>query len=359
MKPLIKPRILKENDLVATVSLSWGGAGLLRERYERGKKQFENAFGVKIIEMANTLKSPGELYDNPELRLADLMEAFQNPGVKAILTNIGGDDTIRLLRHMTGKHFEIIKNNPKIFLGMSDTTANHFMCFKAGLSSFYSPSLLFGYAENCGIPEYMVENTKKTLFSTEPVGVLPESKEFIVDRVDWGADDTILRPRMNTAPWRYIQGNKIARGRLLGGCMELLNMINGTPLWPKAEDWDGAILFIETSEEKRPPCDLLYTLRNFGAEGILDRIGGILFARPGGEFPEGQEAERDKYIAEYPKYDEVILKACKEYGRADIPIVTNMSFGHTVPQFILPIGAPAEIDPRHKTVSIIESAVQE
>jgi len=84
-----------------------------------------------------------------------------------------------------------------------------------------------------------------------------------------------------------------------------------------------------------------------------------LFARPGGEFPKGQEVERDKWVSEYPKFDEVILQACKEYGRTDIPIVSNMSFGHTLPQMILPMGAMTEINPIAKTVSILESAVSE
>jgi muramoyltetrapeptide carboxypeptidase LdcA involved in peptidoglycan recycling len=361
MKNLIKPNALKPGDAVATVSLSWGGAGLLSGRYEQGKKQFENAFGVKIIEMKNTLKSPDELENSPELRLADFMDALQNPEVKAILTNIGGDDTIRLLRYMTSEHWDIIKNNPKIFMGMSDTTANHFMFFKAGVSSFYSAPTMYGYAENGGIPEYMVENTKKTLFGGDPIGVLPESTEFIIDHLDWSDDETnkILRSRTKTTPWRYIQGNKIVRGRLLGGCLELLNMImNGTSIWPKAEDWDNTILFIETSEEKLPPPYILWMLRNLGAQGILERINGILFARPGGEFDNGQETERDKWISEYPKFDDVILQACKEYDCTDIPIVTNMDFGHTVPQLILPIGVMTEINPIAKTVSILESAVR-
>ena len=48
---------------------------------------------------------------------------------------------------------------------------------------------------------------------------------------------------------------------------------------------------------------------------------------------------------------------CKEYERQDLPIVTNMDFGHTVPQLILPYGITAEINPNLKTVSILEAAV--
>jgi muramoyltetrapeptide carboxypeptidase LdcA involved in peptidoglycan recycling len=349
MKQLIKPYALQKNDLVATVSLSWGGAGLIPARYQQGKKQFEDAFGVKITEMPNALKSPDELYKNPNLRLDDFINAFKNPEVKAILTNIGGNDTIRLLRHMTEEHFDIIRGNPKIFMGMSDTTANHFMCYRAGLSSFYSPSLMFGYAENCGIPEYIKENTKKTLFDTKPIGTLAESKSFIVEHLDWFADtNNLKRARIPATPWRYIQGTMTVQGQLLGGCSELLNMLNGTSLWPKPKDWEDSILFIETSEEISPPSYIMYLLRNFAAQGILYRINGILFARPRGDIAKDEEN----------KFDDTILKVCKESGRTDMPIVTNMNFGHTVPQFILPIGALTEINPIARTVSILEGAVR-
>lgn len=357
MKTLIKPNALKKGDLVATVSLSWGGAGIFRERYEQGKKQFENSFGVKIVEMKNSLCSPQELYNAPQLRLDDLIEAFLNPEIKAILCNIGGSDTIRLLRYMNEKHFKIIKNNPKIFLGMSDTTTNHFMCFKAGLSSFYSPSTMFGYAENGGIPNVIVESTRKTLFATDKIGILNESKEFVVEKVEWDDKNSVERQRIASSPWRYIQGNKIAKGKLLGGCMEVLNMINGTSLWPNIEEWNDTILFIETSEEMPNSDQLLYFLRNMGAQGILNRIKGILFARPGGEFKLDEETQKKKWLDGYLAFDEVILKACKEYDCSDICVVTNMDFGHTVPQLILPIGAMTEIDPKNKRVSIVENAV--
>ena len=45
MRRLIKPCALHPGDRVAAISLSWGGAGLYPERYEQGKRQFEEAFG--------------------------------------------------------------------------------------------------------------------------------------------------------------------------------------------------------------------------------------------------------------------------------------------------------------------------
>lgn len=357
MRHLIKPKALCPGDTIATISLSSGAAGLFPKRYSQGVKQIEETFGIHVIPAPHALCSREELYDHPDWRLADLMWAFENKKVKGILSNIGGDDTIRLLPLMTDKHFETIHNNPKIFMGMSDTTVNHMMCFKAGLSTFYAPSLMFGYAENRGIPEIMIENTKKTLFSGKPIGTLPESKEFIVEVVPWDKPNPPRRERIPSTPWRYIQGDETVSGPLIGGCSDtLMKAIAGTRLWPTLDDFEGAILFLEDCEEQLPPGMLLYWLRGLGAQGILERLSGLLFARPGNAGFKNKEEEQ-KWLANYPEFDKVILKALKEFGRTDMPVVTNMDYGHTLPQLILPYGVKAEINPKKKTVSLLESGV--
>lgn len=357
MKTLIKPKALKPGDTIASISLSSGTAGAFPNRYKQGVRQIEEAFGVHVIPTPHALCSPEEIYNHPDWRLEDFMWAFENKEIKGILSNIGGDDTLRMLPLMTDKHFETIYNNPKVFMGLSDTTVNHMMCFKAGLATFYSPALLFGYAENGGIPEIMIENTKKTLFSTEPVGVLPESKEFIVENVNWGLENPPKRERIPTTPWRYIQGDNVVCGPLIGGCADvMMNTIVGTSLWPQLDDFNNAILFLEDSEEQPPADWVLYWMRNLGAQGILERLSGLLFARPGNNRFKNKEEEQE-WLAKYPDFDKAILKGLKEFGRTDLPVVTNMDYGHTLPQLILPYGVMAEINPQKKTVSLLESGV--
>lgn len=50
----------------------------------------------------------------------------------------------------------------------------------------------------------------------------------------------------------------------------------------------------------------------------------------------------------------MLIKACKEYGRSDLPIISRMDFGHTDPMFVIPYGAEAIIDPVKKTFAINE-----
>lgn len=49
-------------------------------------------------------------------------------------------------------------------------------------------------------------------------------------------------------------------------------MLRGTEVFPKLEDFDDSILFIETSEEKPPTWLIECSLRIYGINGILDRI---------------------------------------------------------------------------------------
>ena len=95
---MIKPEVIQAGDKVAAVSLSWGGPGAIPHRYEAGKRQLQDEFGLKVVEMDHTLHDPDWLWRNPQARADDLMQAFSDPSIKAIISTIGGDDSIRLLK---------------------------------------------------------------------------------------------------------------------------------------------------------------------------------------------------------------------------------------------------------------------
>ena len=94
------------------------------------------------------LRDPNWISRNPQARADDLMQAFADPSIKAIISMIGGDDSLRILPYID---LDVIRSNPKIFMGYSDTNVTHFACWKAGLSSFYGPSFMAGFAENGGL----------------------------------------------------------------------------------------------------------------------------------------------------------------------------------------------------------------
>ena len=108
-KNLIVPKKLQSGDKIATVSLSWGVAGdsPFSQRYKIGVERMKNLFGLKVIAMPNSLKSSDYLSKNPQARAEDLMQAFSDPKIKAIISNIGGNDTLRLHPFMSSylNHF--------------------------------------------------------------------------------------------------------------------------------------------------------------------------------------------------------------------------------------------------------------
>lgn len=52
-----------------------------------------------------------------------------------------------------------------------------------------------------------------------------------------------------------------------------------------------------------------------------------------------------------------LLKVLDEEGLDDLPVITQMDFGHTCPTFTIPYGRLAEINCIDKTFSILESGV--
>jgi len=345
---MIKPQKLQPGDKVATVSLSWGGPGTIPHRYEAGKKQLQDEFGLIVVEMPHTLKDAGWLHRNPQARAEDLMLAFSDPTIKGIISPIGGDDSIRLLPYLD---LDVIRSNPKIFMGYSDTTITHLACFKAGLATFYGPAIMAGFAENGGMFSYMVESVRKTLFSTEPAGnIAPNIGGWTVEMLDWAdpANQTRRRKLNPATGWRFLQGRGVRRGHLIGGCFEVLDWLRGTEFWPAVDVWQDAILFLETSEDAPSPEVVKYGLRTYAALGILQRLSGILFARPGG--PISPEKFED--------YDKVLLQVVgEEAGLSDFPLITGMDFGHTDPMFVLPYGIQARIDCDRHRFEIVENAV--
>jgi len=342
---LIKPSRLQKGDKVATVSLSWGGAGNenLLWRYELGKRRLEQQFGLCVVEMENTLKGSDYLYANPDKRAKDLMDAFSDESIKAIFSCIGGDESIRMLPYID---FDVIKKNPKIFIGYSDTTITHLMCVKAGLSSFYGLSILAELAENNQIFDYTAHWLEKVLFDASPIGLIPAAEQWTGERIEWNIENSAIQKTMQqNKGYEFLQGSTTVKGRLFGGCIEVLEMAKGTSLWLDSEMFNDTILFFETSEDMPPPSYLEYWLRNYGSQGILQKAKAIIFGKP----------YQEKY---YDEYKTSIIKIVSELGLNELPIIYNMSFGHNQPMCILPYGATVEVNCNENTFSILESGVR-
>jgi muramoyltetrapeptide carboxypeptidase LdcA involved in peptidoglycan recycling len=162
-----------------------------------------------------------------------------------------------------------------------------------------------GLGENKGIFPYMTNSLRRTLFSHEPIGFIEYNKQgWTYERLDWKDTANQYKARALNHPtrWKLLQGDGIVAGHLLGGCAEVLEFLKGTVYWPSLQEWKGAILFIETSEEAPSPLLLERWPRNYGSQWILQVLAGILVGRPGGNISENL----------FDAYDDTILKVARQ-----------------------------------------------
>ena len=343
---MIKPKQLKPGDKVAVVSLSKGllGEPNMIHKFEIAKKRLKDDFGLELVAMPNALKGMEFVYKHPELRAKDLMDAFKDPSIAGIICATGGDDTIRLLPYID---YDVIKNNPKIFTGYSDTTANHLMLYKAGLVSFYGPTIMCDFGQYTKMFDYTAEAVNNIFFKDSAGLEIKSSPVWSDDFIPWGEEnmDKQLKTRPEEHGYELLQGSGTVEGCLLGGCMEVLQISNGTIIWPSLDEWKDKILLLETSDEKPTPDQLKYFMRNFGAQGIFDVIKGILVGKPAGE-------------TYYEEYKDVIKKMLKENHAENLPVLYNINVGHAAPIGILPLGTKVKVDFNNKRIFLVESATE-
>jgi muramoyltetrapeptide carboxypeptidase LdcA involved in peptidoglycan recycling len=345
MSMLVRPRRLQKGGRIAAVSLSWGGPATFPHRYEAGKRQLESAFGVEVVEMPHALADAATLAQDPAARADDLHRAFADPDIAGVVSTIGGDDSIRLLRHLD---LELLAANPKVFLGYSDSTILQMALLRAGVTSFYGPTIMAGFGENGGLHDYLVEGVRRTLFEPEAPLEWPENRDgWTVEHLDW-SDPASQQRRRELRPssgWRW-HGGSTREGTTVVGCLEVLDFLRGTAWWPSL---DAAVLLLETSEDQPPPARVTYLLRSMAATGELRQLAGIVFGRPGGA---------DLPVDEHLAYDEAILRVVRdEEGLDELPVVTNVDLGHTDPIWTVPQGIQLRIDPAASTLTFLEPAV--
>ena len=329
---MIKPKKLNKGDTVAILSPSWGGPSVFPHIYESGIETLEN-LDLKIKEFPSARKEADYLYKNPEFRAKDINDAFTDKEVKAIFVSIGGDDSVRILPFL---NTDLILKNPKIIIGYSDASTFLTYLNQMGLVTLHGPSIMAGFSQWSELGEEHQKHVKTILFDN------PENYEYRPYNFycngypDWSLKINTgkINKKHKGKGWRILQGSGSVCGRLFGGCIEVLEFMKSTKFWPNDDFWNGKILFLETSENKPTPEQVKRILRNYGMQGIFNKISALLIGRP-----------RDYSEEEKKELDESILKVVNtEFKNTSLSIITNMDFGHTDPQWILPLGVKAEID---------------
>lgn len=331
---------------VAIVSLSSGvlGERFVRHELEIGVRRLEE-HGLDVRFMPHALKGIDYVRDHPEARAADLLQAFRDPEVGMILCAIGGDDTYRLLPHLF-EHDELAEVvSDKAFLGFSDTTINHLMLHKLGIRTFYGQSFL---ADVCELEREMLPYTRRyfeELITTGRIGEITPSDTWYESRENnggFGADQ--MGVPLVTHPnggFELLQGSPTFSGKILGGCLDSLYDLFDCKrypdmpvlgkrygIFPSADEWQGRILLLETSEERMSPEKCRSALGFLKDAGVFGAVSGVLVGKPIDGLNEQEYKEALVEVVDNPS----------------LPVVCNLSVGHAMPRCIVPFGVEAQVD---------------
>jgi muramoyltetrapeptide carboxypeptidase LdcA involved in peptidoglycan recycling len=343
MRPeLIVPPKLSPGDRVAVVSPSWAAPEAFPARHMLAMEFIERELGLVVVEYPTTRRSAA-----PRERAADLMAAFADRSVRAVLATIGGADQLTVLRHLDPA---VVRADPKPFLGFSDNTNLLNWLWNQGIASYHGGSTMVHLARTGGPHPISYLSLRDALFARVD-RPLAEPAEFSEDEVDWADPSPSAAAPVQPAPgWTWHQPATAVTAPTWGGNLEVLHWLLAANRWIRpVEDYAGCVLLIETSEELPPAREVYRILRNAGERGLLARFPAVLVARAKAAFfgrPANPE-ERQAYRADQRA---AVLRAFAEY-HPNAMIVFDVDFGHTDPQYVLPYGGLITVDGLNRTIT--------
>lgn len=334
--PLVHPPKARPGDRVAVLSPSFAAPQHFPAVHEQAMTRLREVTGLEPVEYPTTRRQ-----GSPEERAHDLMAAFADPSIRAVLATIGGDDQIRLLRHLDP---DVVRADPKPYLGYSDNTNLLSWLWHQGISAFHGGSMQVHLGAGPRVDDEHAASLRAALLTGERLEVTEpaESEDF---GVDW-ADPAALTQngeREPSEPWSWHGPRRSATGRTWGGCLDVIPWIaTAGHLTADLDAFDGAILLLETSEELMPAREVGHVIRSLGERGLLERCAGICVSRPPTSSFEVRRTS-DERRALRREQAEVVVETTQRYAPQAV-VCIGVSFGHTRPHWVLPYGGEMTLD---------------
>lgn len=302
---MIRPKPLKKGD---TIGLIGASSPTPSERIKPAIEAMEK-LGLKVIAGESCYASHGYLSGKDELRARDINRMFKNPSIAGVFCIRGGYGSARLLELLD---FNIIKSNPKLFVGYSDVTALHIAFNQTcELITFHGPMPSTELYK--GVDSYTMDHYLNSIFSDKPLGLIQAPKGVETKTLVGGSSEGILT----------------------GGNLSLVAASIGT----KYEiDTKGKILFLEEVDEEPYRIDRM--LIQLKQSGKLDSAVGIIL----GSWTNCIAEEPEKSLTLKEIFEELIAPLNK-------PTIYDFPCGHSLPSVTLPLGAKVRIDDNSVFVS--------
>jgi muramoyltetrapeptide carboxypeptidase len=311
--PTIHPSRLKPGDSVAIVApagpiehrdgLNLGISALQRMGF---RPRFEDRIFQSFRYLAG----------NDTDRAEELMRAFEDPEIRAVIGLRGGYGCSRLMPFLNERR---LRNFPKLFMGFSDLTTLHmFFRRRFGWVTIHGPMAI-------------------TLGKATPD---QESHLFSL------LTDPDYHPSLRFAQLETWKPG-IAEGTLVGGCLSIVAACIGTPYEIKTE---GKIIFLEDQGESPYRLDRMIT--HLRLAGKLKGISGLLL----GDFIDCDPSQGD---SSHRQSGYTVKEALQEILKdLDVPILAGFPAGHGSIHWALPLGLRVRIDATSRSVEFLDSVVR-
>ncbi len=305
----MKVKKLQKNDTIGFIIAS------SYNRQQERMQVLENiihSLGYKVKYGKTVYLKDGYLAGDDEARVQDIHDFFLDDEVKAIVCFKGGFGASRIMDKID---YQLIKEHPKLFVGLSDVTAL--------LNNFYKYASLPTIHGEVGI---LLGSSKCDQVSKD------DFKKLLYDntkgRILYGENAKTLVPG-------------IVEGEIVGGNLCLISDLHGTPY---EVDFEDKIVLIEEVEE--PPYNIDRMFAQLRLSKNITKAKGFVF----GYFTDCQGEEGEQ------TYQSLI----KEYFQnLNVPVMYDFPTGHEFPLLNVPIGLKVSMNTQTKTITILEELYED
>lgn len=301
---MVFPENLKPGD---TIGLAAPAFPVTQEKRDAGVALLEHmGFRVSVGECLEQLYNcHGYLAGEAKKRAQDLNRMFGDPQIKAIFCVRGGYGSAHIMKYLD---YDLIRRNPKIFVGYSDLTNLHSALNQiCGLVTFHGPMVISNMIQP-GFEGYSRESLFRAL------GMRPgEEMEFL--NPPEAPKIGVLRPGQ-------------AQGVITGGNLSLVTGSIGTFYQP---DTRGKVLFLEDIEESIPRLDMYITHLEYA--GMMEHAAAVVL----GNF---EGCDNSRYDGTY-SLEEFLHDRFKDYR---IPVLYRVASDHSKPMGTIPMGTVCRVD---------------
>ena len=302
---------LVKGDKIGVVAPSSPYKEKYRDNFNRATKLLES-MGYELVFSKNLFETSEAIPVDAQKRADDINEMFENKEINAIICLQGGDNANSVLPLLD---YELIRNNPKIFMGLSDiTTILNAIYTKTGLITYHTNDYLFGFGGN--FTEYDMKDFNNAFVLGNRTEIKPTTERKVIREGE-------------------------AEGKLVGGNLRCLLKLAGTEYFPNFKD---SILFVEARSGNIKQYE--YMFEQLKQIGVFDLIKGAIVG-----YVKGLQEEVNVKI----QMEDILLRVSKDYS---FPILKCDDFGHKNSNAIMPIGVRVKLDADNCVIRILEPDIK-